>query len=487
MLCVHCKNRNPVGNKFCRECGAKLVASQDVLAAEEAARAEIERTQERVARLLTDAHILAEQNKFEQAILLTEEAAERMPNSTSAHSLLARLYEQVGANAKAIAAIERVVALNPESEADRLTLERLRSAETASPGVRLLAPGVTPAISKPTAAQSLWLPVAAAGMAGAFVLGIGLSVVSNRNSESSAARSRTTLLTTARTGSTENVASASVAQPGASAASAAAGASIAPGAKISLPPPSDATDDPFTSQNPAPPAGTRTAPVQTPPAAGSRAGSGISTASSSLSLPNNLVRSSPGPRPTTLGPAPVKLIGVPTNSNPSAANNSGGSSGSFGQGGRLTVGAPSASAAESAASAQPAAPAAQPQGDGYISISVRPPQTVGASANSGARSASGLDASVGPLLRAQSQQSAGQYQEAIASYQMAVGANPTVAGEAYQGIGLCYQRLGDKGSARAAYRNAIAGYERSMASGRGGSAAQRGIASCTAALEVLGG
>jgi Flp pilus assembly protein TadD len=70
---------------------------------------------------------------------------------------------------------------------------------------------------------------------------------------------------------------------------------------------------------------------------------------------------------------------------------------------------------------------------------------------------------------------------------MAVNADPSVAGEAYQGIALCYQRLGDSGSARAAYRNAIAGYESQIASGRGGSAAQRGIASCNAALEVLGG
>jgi tetratricopeptide (TPR) repeat protein len=481
MLCAHCKNRNPVGNKFCRECGAKLAVPQDVLAAEEAARAEVERTQERVARLLTDAHALAEQNKFEQAILLAEEAAERMPNSTSAHSLLARLYEQVGANAKAIAAIERVVALNPESEADRLTLDRLRNAETASPGVRLVSPSVTPAMSKPTAAQSMWLPVAAAGMVGAFVLGIGLSVVSNRNAETPEQRSRTKILNTAQTGPAENLAGASMASQGTAAVP---GGTIAPGAKINLPPPSDASDDPFASQNPAPSATTQNAAAQATQASGNRPTSSVASANSSLPIPSNLVRNRPDSRPSTLGPAPVKLIGVPTSANPPAAANSGGNSGGFGQGGRISVGNPSASASESTAQTQTSS---QPQGDGYISISVRPPQTAGASVNSGARSASGLDTSLGPLLRAQSQQSAGQYQEAIASYQMAVSNDPNVAGEAYQGIGLCYQRLGDTGSARAAYRNAIAGYERQSASGRGGSAAQRGIASCKAALEVLGG
>ncbi|MES2463957.1 MAG: hypothetical protein V4671_25585 [Armatimonadota bacterium] len=258
------------------------------------------------------------------------------------------------------------------------------------------------------------------------------------------------------------------------------GGSIAPGAKISLPPPSDVAEDPFASQNPTNPPSARVAQPQQ--ASANRPAPTISAANSSLALPGALSRNTSAARSFTLGPAPVKLIGVPTNSAKPADTNAG-----FGQGGRLPVGAPPPSASESAAPTQTATTSPQPKGDGYISISVRPPRASDASANSGARPASGLDTSIGPLLRAQSQQSAGQYREAIASYQMAVGTDANIAGEAYQGIGLCYQRLGDTGSARAAYRNAIAGYENQIASGRGGGAAQRGIASCNAALEVLGG
>jgi tetratricopeptide (TPR) repeat protein len=476
MLCVQCKNRNPVGNKFCRECGGRLAVSQDVLAAEEAARAEAERTQEHVARLLTDAHSLAEQNKFEQAILLAEEAAELMPSSTSSQSLLARLYEQVGAAAKAVAAMERVVAMNPGSEADLATLDRLKRLAAASPGARLLSPAITPAVSRPTATQSFWLPIVAAGMAGAFVLGVGLSVVNNRNADA-VAQKNTLILPNAQVATNGNlpVAPSTSASPGAVASS---GMTIAPGAKISLPPPSDATGDPFASRNPVPvtvnnrPAATQ-APVNRP-------APNISAASS-LPLPGPLARNSA----TTIGPAPVKLIGVPTGGNkPSEANNN---QSGFGQGGRIVVGAPSASQESNQIPA--AAPTPQPQGDGYISISVRPPHSSNTSANSGARSSSSSspDSSAGPMLRAQSLQSAGKYPEAIASYQMAVSADPSAAGEAYQGIAMCYQRMNDNGSARAAYRNAIAGYESAAASGRGGNAAQRGIAACKAQLEVLGG
>jgi tetratricopeptide (TPR) repeat protein len=91
------------------------------------------------------------------------------------------------------------------------------------------------------------------------------------------------------------------------------------------------------------------------------------------------------------------------------------------------------------------------------------------------------------MLRAQSLQAAGRYREAIGAYQQALPASSGVsAGDAYQGIALSQQRLGNDGAARGAYRQAIAAYEAQVAAGRDAGAAQRGIASCRAALEVLG-
>lgn len=479
MLCQECKNRNPVGNKFCRECGAGLSVSQDVLAAEEAARAEVERNQERVARLLTDARLLAEQGKIEQAILLAEEASEQMPNSSSAHSLLATLYERVGTNAKAVAAMERVAALNPESEADRATLERLKKLAPGSPPVRLLARSATPETSRPTAGQNIWLPIAAAGMVGAFVLGVGLSVVNNRNADDTAQRSRSNFTNTTQVAQNGGVLGTQTLPVTSSGEAAVPGAVTGSGIsvpKMDFPPPADSSADPFASQNPQGTANAR--PSAQPPPPANHAAPSISAAISSLPLPGGLTRN------TTLGPAPVKLIGVPTNTSRPPAN-SGVTDGTFGQGGRITVGAPYAGTALPA----PAATSAPPQGDGYIRISVRAPQASDSGASSASRSAQSdsSEGASGPLLRAQAQQSAGRYQEAVSSYQMAVSADPGSAGEAYQGMALCHQHLGDTGSARAAYRNALSAYERESASGRGGSSAQRGIASCKAALEVLGG
>src|SRR5580700_8481681 len=108
MRCSQCHSRNPIGNKFCRECGERLPAPDNVLAAEEAIRAEQERTQERVARLLSEAYSLAGQERTEEAVAVAEEAADLMPDSTSVQSLLASLYERSGQKDKAIAAVRRV-------------------------------------------------------------------------------------------------------------------------------------------------------------------------------------------------------------------------------------------------------------------------------------------------------------------------------------------------------------------------------------------
>ena len=52
MNCPNCKARNPIGNKFCRECGQKIPLEENPLAAEEAQQAEAERSRERAAELL---------------------------------------------------------------------------------------------------------------------------------------------------------------------------------------------------------------------------------------------------------------------------------------------------------------------------------------------------------------------------------------------------------------------------------------------------
>jgi hypothetical protein len=126
MICTKCKTRNPIGNKFCKECGTALPLEANPLVLEEANRVEQERKQEQVATLLTQAFALSEANQVEKALPLVQEAIALIPQSTAAHSLLATLYERLDEPEKAIQAMKRVVELNPESAADRAKLEMMQ-------------------------------------------------------------------------------------------------------------------------------------------------------------------------------------------------------------------------------------------------------------------------------------------------------------------------------------------------------------------------
>jgi ribosomal protein L40E len=169
MICLKCKTRNPIGNKFCKECGASLPLEASPLALEEASRVEQERKQEQVAGLLTQAFGLSEANEVEKALPMVQEAIALLPNSTAAHSLLATLYERLDEPERAILAMKRVVELNPESAADRTKLEMMQR------GVHLL-PKPEPKKSAPSA-----LPIALASLMGAMVFAGGWVLMSGKN------------------------------------------------------------------------------------------------------------------------------------------------------------------------------------------------------------------------------------------------------------------------------------------------------------------
>ncbi|MBC8143679.1 MAG: hypothetical protein H7Y38_19795, partial [Armatimonadetes bacterium] len=126
MTCTDCQTRNPVGNKFCRECGANIVLPEGSVAAAEVARAESERAAERAAILLSDAHLLADQGKYIGAIPVAEEAILAVPFSASAHSFLVTLYEHTAQNDKAVAAQEKVIELLPNAPKEVARLEKLK-------------------------------------------------------------------------------------------------------------------------------------------------------------------------------------------------------------------------------------------------------------------------------------------------------------------------------------------------------------------------
>jgi len=504
MTCKECKTTNPIGSKFCHECGAKLPVPESALAVEEAERAQAERKAEATARLLGDAFALSEQNKVAEAIALAEEAAQIAPDSTAAYSLLASLYERSGEQEKAIHAMERVVALNPQSAADAYKLQLLKR------GVHIL-PKRDAAKPPPRSGFADWFPVAAASASATLVVVVGILAL-NRNQQ------------VPRVGVTEPSPSptASAAAPaGPGALSAADLAAAAGAAAREHTPPVDARPDPFAAGGAS---ANSSSPVATPSPAAPPvvASQQVATLPSLSSLRNVPPRPAPdlgrtredAPRP--VAPAPVTVVAVPNQ--PSASEGEGRSAGAslpplapapgsgsqgsgFGNGGRLTVGPPNGGSSGSGGGADSGAPSGgtggNPAGSGYIRISVGPPSgRSGAPAGSGAGGPRIPAAAPGgqgagdqdsdPLSRARRLQSMGRYDEAVGAYRDALN-NGAAAGETHQGIALAQQRLGDKAAARAAYLQAIAAYEAEIAAGKNVSAARRGLESCRAALEVLGG
>lgn len=476
MICPNCKARNPIGNKFCRECGEKLVLPEGSLAAEEAARVSAERDAEKYAAILVEAHALSDARKFDEAIVLGEEAALILPKSTSAYSLLATLYERTEQEQKAIAAMETVVALNPASEADKIKLDQLKR------GVHVL-PRHVPAASDTRLRESAplpWMPLALAGVVTVSVLIAGLFWL-NRSQKNRAI----VPTTVSRPVSAPPV---SAANPNGVAPEYVAPTPLYGGATVAAPPPpvSQVRPDPF-----APVGGRPLSPQPTP---------------APRAVPGTTRRTSTPPpvAPVTVAPPPVSGTGTgttplppisagPPSSGPQSGSGSDSSAPGFGSGGRLPVAPPQ----------QPPA-----NGGGGNNNSPFPPGSPTGSINRGAGSGGGnagsyIHISVGgagsgsgnssrpaastqsPLSRARAFQQAGQYNEAIGAYRQAI-ASGSAAGSAYQNIAQCYESLGEPGGARSAYRDAIRAYETSGKGSPSGSAL-RGIASCKAALEVLGG
>lgn len=482
MICTQCKTRNPIGNKFCRECGAQLTPDS-VLAAEEAAGVETERNRESVAELLARAFALAEQNKPDAALPLAAEAAARMPESTSAHALLASLYEQTEQHEKAITAMERVVALNPQSRADGEKLEQMRR------GVRVLPARERSKPEAGTRGWPSWTPLALSGATAALVLGVGFALVNRSNSTRPTATNPAPITVAARAPET---------------APAFPVAPISPALPLAneTTSPRPGRSDPFTptvtggaSGVPVPPvsrrgAVTSSAPatlpaLPNPSAAGRNAAAAITRGGGGGHLPA-AARSSSTVAP--LSPAPVVAAANGgknerfTVSPPVAARNN----------------APAANAAGTAGAGNTAAAEAGPNNDsadkGYIRIQVGPPQQAAPPPTAPTHAPTAATPPLAPprpdpMLRAQSLQAAGRYAEAVGAYQQALGSAAVLRGagrgDAYQGMAASYQRMGNAAQARLAYQQALSAYQAALG-GPDAAAARQGVATCRAALEVLG-
>ena len=156
MLCTECHTSNAADYKFCRECGKRLPAPP----ADGTPEAQVE-------QCLSRAFTLVEQRSFAEAEASAQAALTLAPDSTSARSVLALIYERQGKVPEAIRELELVVARNPASTVDRARLEALRGRSSTSLHR-----------SRWTPQQITTLSALAAGM---VVFGGGIAVIMNQN------------------------------------------------------------------------------------------------------------------------------------------------------------------------------------------------------------------------------------------------------------------------------------------------------------------
>jgi tetratricopeptide (TPR) repeat protein len=167
----------------------------------------------------------------------------------------------------------------------------------------------------------------------------------------------------------------------------------------------------------------------------------------------------------------------------------------FGNGGRISVRPPTAGESNSAAPSNSNSTiqvTPVQNNDSYIYIKVHPaPVSHGKDEQGSSDSGGNAQSSIGTpapgtnndMERARYLQGSGHYAEAIRAYRDAMSSG--ARGAAYQGIAQSYQWMGDSESARASYKEAIQAYEQERTNRP--YLAQRGIASCEAALMLLGG
>ena len=453
MNCPGCKARNPIGNKFCRECGQKIPLEENILVQEEAQKAEAERARERAAQLLTRAFTLSQHGKPAEALPLAEEAVELLPESTSALTLCSTLYERLGQNDKAIAMMERVVSSNPDSSVDADKLARLKR------GVHVLPNRPTLAEAPDDESPRRWVPVAAAIVAGGLALSLGIFAVVKLTGKKEPNLVPLAITEVDKTKG-PNFFGGQVATPGGMT-----------GGPLSAPR-MEARSDPFA------PVGSRPMGATSEPRRSFRERPERSERPRSNGSP---VLPNPRDAQPSSGSESVPPVTFPNSSGP--------------VGNQL----PPLGGVQRGPDSIPAAPPAQnpppsngnPEGNtpsttdnsGFIRVREHSTGTgSGANSNGELRSSSlGGD----PLLRAQTLQASGRYREAITAFREALAAG-AVAGDVQQGIALCHQRLGEKAPARSAYQQAIVAFEAQVRGGRSVEQAQRGISVCRAALDVLG-
>lgn len=129
MKCIQCGTENQEDNKYCKECGAKLIPPQTVIGPEQLSMPGMpieDRTSE-IKGLLQLAVSQLDSEDYEGALKNTIRATQLDPNNLLALQLLVTLYEHLGDYDAAIEQQRRIVELYPTAVSEKDVLKRLES------------------------------------------------------------------------------------------------------------------------------------------------------------------------------------------------------------------------------------------------------------------------------------------------------------------------------------------------------------------------
>jgi tetratricopeptide (TPR) repeat protein len=430
-------------SNYCKKCGHPLEKTTPTKISEE----EYDRAlpeDEQLSALLERAYRQRTQGDVAAAISLCEEALRLRPKSTSAHALLAQLYEQNGQIESAIRELETVLQLNPGSIADRVKLDELRGGALADPP-RVVSPHVVVAERGANSLAPMML-----GIAALIVLTLGGAFALMNRSHEAERSQPPTALTLPPSGTPT---AASPAPQADNAAPGAANGTAAPPAAspylYGLYPP--------LSPSPTP---------ATPPAASSHESSYAARAASSPA--RNTAESRPRPHTAPIAEDDAGHI---------LLNSSG--EGGLGDGSQVVIQVSSRDG--KGTEPTPSAPSSGSKGSKAAPKLSQPPVLKMMPAPSNPSSDPGLRAI------AQDRKLRGDYAGAINALRQALPTAGADRGQLYQDMAYCYQQKGDKTSAVTNYQSAINEYQKLLDAGQQAERAHNGIRICQNGIKICGG
>ncbi|MHB1459724.1 MAG: hypothetical protein ACYC1M_00370 [Armatimonadota bacterium] len=142
MFCPDCGLETTEGNRFCKRCGQRLSHGSNAIQEElinavtgtnGQAEGNVTGVEFRIEQLLQDAMRCQSEGRYQEALMICEAIIEVDKTNTSAHSMMAIVYERMGKTALAIEQLRIVVQHNPGSIADQIKLGELQQSIGLNP------------------------------------------------------------------------------------------------------------------------------------------------------------------------------------------------------------------------------------------------------------------------------------------------------------------------------------------------------------------